>query len=321
MVIDILNHEDLKDYDLSALQYCSLGGSPVPPSLIRDARIALEAEITVGYGMTENSCASMMTWHNAPAEIAGGSIGHPLPGVESKIIDPATGEDVPPGTVGEICTKGFLLFAGYVKDPEKTAEQMLPGGWWRTGDLAYLQENGTYKIAGRSKDMIIRGGENIQPTEIENYYTLLPEIDEMYVIGVPSKRLGEEVAAYIKERVHTSLNQSNHSKSVPIHKALRQGCSKRFSSVFRLMIHFVNRKDGAKFKLKTRVNSGLLANMQHAQYAKIHNAKMHMPHIYHSSELRYVIQLDRIVYRLSPHPISCLFSHALIQFDHKLALL
>lgn len=91
-----------------------------------------------------------------------------------------------------------MLFNGYVKDPEKTEESMLPDGWWRTGDLALLQENGTYKIAGRSKDMIIRGGENIQPTEIENYYNEFEEIDDIYVIGVPSKRLGEEVAAYIK---------------------------------------------------------------------------------------------------------------------------
>jgi len=116
-------------------------------------------------------------------------------------LDGANGEDVPPGTVGELCTRGYLIFDGYVKDEAKTAEQMLPDNWWKTGDLALLQENGTFKIAGRSKDMIIRGGENIQPTEIENYYTNFKEIEDMYVIGVPSIRLGEEVCAYVKEGI------------------------------------------------------------------------------------------------------------------------
>ena len=101
-----------------------------------------------------------------------------------------------------------MLFSGYVKDPEKTEESMLPDNWWKTGDLAVLQENGTYKIAGRSKDMIIRGGENIQPTEIENYYNEFEAIDDVYVIGVPSKRLGEEVAAYIK--VSSDLQPWSH---------------------------------------------------------------------------------------------------------------
>jgi acyl-CoA synthetase (AMP-forming)/AMP-acid ligase II len=96
-----------------------------------------------------------------------------------------------------------MLFAGYVKDPEKTAESMLPGGWWKTGDLAVLQDNDTFKMTGRSKDMIIRGGENIQPTEIENYYNEIEGIEDIYVIGVPSKRLGEEVAAYIKVNYKT----------------------------------------------------------------------------------------------------------------------
>jgi len=203
MLIDLLNHEDLKDYNLSALKFVTLGGSPVSPSLVRQCREVLNSEVSIGYGMTENSCATVMTWNHCPPEVSGGSIGRPLANVETKIVDPATGEDVPPGTVGELCTRGYMLFSGYVKDPEKTAESMLPGNWWKTGDLALLQENGTYKISGRSKDMIIRGGENIQPTEIENYYNEFEGIDDVYVIGVPSKRLGEEVAAYIKLKDET----------------------------------------------------------------------------------------------------------------------
>merc|ERR1711990_1426688 len=154
--------------------------------------------------MTENSCGTITTNGIKDEEVFAGSVGRPLPGVEVKIIDPETLQDVDANTEGELCTRGYMQFLGYVNDEEKTAESLLPGGWWRTGDLAILDsEKDVYRIQGRSKDMIIRGGENIQPTEIENYYAQHDGVEDVYVIGVPSRRLGEEVAAYI------SLNDKN----------------------------------------------------------------------------------------------------------------
>jgi len=199
MMIDIINNPERTDYDVSSLRYLSVGGAPVTTSLIKDCDEKLDARISVGYGMTENSCATITTNGLTDTDEIAGAIGRPLPGTEAKIVDPETMADLPADEVGELCTRGYMQFLGYVDDEAKTQESMLPGGWWRTGDMGFFDSKyGVYNLSGRSKDMIIRGGENIQPTEIEDFYSGHPGIDDIYVVGVPSKRLGEEVCAYVK---------------------------------------------------------------------------------------------------------------------------
>ncbi|CAG5113208.1 Oidioi.mRNA.OKI2018_I69.chr2.g7335.t1.cds [Oikopleura dioica] len=148
--------------------------------------------------MTENSGGTFQTpILSEDMSVVSESVGEPYQGVEAKILD-KDGNVVPKGTIGELVTKGYFLFNGYVNDDEKTKESFTEDGFFKTGDLALLREDGMLKITGREKDLIIRGGENIQPTEIEDYINEMPAVKASFVIGVPSKRLDEEVAVYIQ---------------------------------------------------------------------------------------------------------------------------
>jgi fatty-acyl-CoA synthase len=157
-------------------------------------------EVTICCGMTETSPVSTQTSADDSLEKRVTTVGRVHPHVEIKVVDPATGRIVPRGTPGEQCTRGYDVMLGYWGDEEATRQAVDGTGWMHTGDLAEMDEDGYLKIVGRIKDMIIRGGENIYPREIEEFLLTLPDVVEAYVIGVPSERYGEEVMAWVKLR-------------------------------------------------------------------------------------------------------------------------
>jgi fatty-acyl-CoA synthase len=156
------------------------------------------AEILIGYGETEASPLTHLTTSNDSLERRVGTVGRNLPHQEVKIIDTATGATVPLGAIGEICCRGYHVMRGYYSDSEKTAAAIDPAGWLYSGDLGHMDEEGYLRITGRRKEMIIRGGENIYPREIEDFLFTHPKIAEVAVFGVPDDRLGEQVAAWIQ---------------------------------------------------------------------------------------------------------------------------
>jgi fatty-acyl-CoA synthase len=155
-------------------------------------------EVTIGYGMTETSPLSSQTAPDDPLEVRVGTVGRVHPHVEVKIIDPDTGRVVKRGMRGELCTRGYGVMAEYWGDPEATAAAIDPAGWMHSGDLASMDADGCVTIVGRLKDVIIRGGENIAPREVEEYLQAHPAVGEAQVIGVPSARYGEEVMAWVR---------------------------------------------------------------------------------------------------------------------------
>jgi len=175
-----------------------MAGSPCPIEVMRRAveRMNLR-EIVIGYGMTETSPASTVTTTDDPIERRVSTVGRAMPHTEVKIVDPE-GRIVPRGTTGELLTRGYLVMRGYWDDAEKTREAIDPAGWMHTGDLATIDEAGYCNIVGRIKDMIIRGGENVYPREIEEFLYSHPKIQDVQVIGVPDPRYGEEICAWIK---------------------------------------------------------------------------------------------------------------------------
>jgi fatty-acyl-CoA synthase len=155
------------------------------------------AEVTIAYGMTETSPVSFQTSVDDPLDRRVSTVGSVLPHVEAKVIDPE-GRIVPPGTPGELCTRGYLVMQGYWGDEEKTAEAIDRAGWMHTGDLATIDEDGYCNIVGRIKDMVIRGGENLYPREIEEFLYRHPKVSGVQVFGVPDPKYGEELCAWIK---------------------------------------------------------------------------------------------------------------------------
>jgi fatty-acyl-CoA synthase len=199
MFIAQLEHDDYRRRDLSSLRTGIMAGSPCPIELMK--RVALEMgarEITIGYGQTEASPLITQTRTDDPIDLRVGTIGRPLPGLEAKIVDVATGVDLGDCLPGELCSRGHGVMIGYYNMPEKTAETIDADGWLHTGDLALREPNGYFRITGRLRDMIIRGGENIYPREIEERLHEHPAVADVQVVGVPDRRLGEEVLAWIK---------------------------------------------------------------------------------------------------------------------------
>lgn len=206
MFIMELNHPNFKKYDLSTLRTGIMAGAPCPIEVMRRVIDEMNCrEITIAYGQTEASPVITQTRTDDPIEKRVETVGYALPGVEVKIIDPKTGETVPPGTQGELCARGYLVMKGYYKNPEATAEAIDKDGWLHTGDLATMDEEGYCKITGRIKEMVIRGGENIYPREIEEFLHTHPAIEDVQVIGVPDVKYGEELLAAIKLREGMSL--------------------------------------------------------------------------------------------------------------------
>lgn len=201
MFIAELALDNLKDFDLSSLRTGIMAGSPCPDEVMRQVIDTMHMEdVTICYGMTETSPVSMQTRPDDELELRVSTVGRPNPHAEIKIIDPATGQTVPVHTDGELCTRGYLVMKGYWDQPEKTREVLDDEGWLRTGDIARMDEYGYVQVTGRMKDMVIRGGENIYPREIEEFLHTHPDVLDAQIIGVPDERYGEELMAWIQLR-------------------------------------------------------------------------------------------------------------------------
>ena len=198
MFIAMLRHERFADYDYSSLRTGIMAGSPCPVEIMKRVIDRMHmSEVCICYGMTETSPVSTQTAHDDPLEKRVGTVGRVHPRVEIKIVDPETGTTVPRGVSGELCTRGYSVMSGYWNDPDRTAEAIDADGWMHTGDLATMDDEGYLNIVGRIKDMVIRGGENIYPREIEEFLHSHPEVADVQVVGVPDERYGEELIAYV----------------------------------------------------------------------------------------------------------------------------
>jgi fatty-acyl-CoA synthase len=201
MFIAMQNAPDFADYDLSTLRTGIMAGSICPVEVMKHCVEDMHmAEVSIAYGMTETSPVSCQTRSDDDLDRRTSTIGRVHPHVEVKIVDPATGATVERGETGEFCTRGYSVMLGYWDQPEKTAEAIDAEGWMHTGDLAVMREDGYCNIVGRIKDMVIRGGENIYPREIEEFLYTHPDIEDVQVIGVPDERYGEELCAWVKLR-------------------------------------------------------------------------------------------------------------------------
>ncbi|MDQ1007491.1 fatty-acyl-CoA synthase [Streptomyces sp. V4I23] len=201
MFIAELNLPDFAAYDLGSLRTGIMAGSPCPVEVMK--RVVAEmnmAEVSICYGMTETSPVSTQTRRDDDLERRTGTVGRVMPHVEVKVVDPVTGVTLPRGEAGELCTRGYSVMLGYWEEPEKTAEAIDAGRWMHTGDLAVMREDGCVQIVGRIKDMIIRGGENVYPREIEEFLYTHPKIADVQVVGVPDERYGEEILACVIPR-------------------------------------------------------------------------------------------------------------------------
>ncbi|MEE1923965.1 AMP-binding protein [Pseudomonas sp. 148P] len=198
MFIAVLDQPQRADYDLSSLRTGIMAGATCPIEVMRRVISELHmSEVQIAYGMTETSPVSMQTSADDELELRVTSVGRTQPQLESKIID-EQGNVVARGQIGELCTRGYSVMLGYWGNPTATAEAIDPAGWMHTGDLASMDEHGYVCIAGRNKDMIIRGGENIYPRELEEFFFTHPAVADVQVIGIPCDRYGEEIVAWVK---------------------------------------------------------------------------------------------------------------------------
>ena len=219
MFIDMLDDPDFEKHDLSSLRTGIMAGAPCPIELMQRVIEDMHMrEITIGYGMTETGPLSTQTLPDDPVELRVSTVGRPVPHTEIKIIDDE-GHIVAPGIPGELCTRGYCVMRGYWGDPERTAEDIDDAHWIKSGDIATMDERGYLRIVGRIKDMLIRGGENIYPREIEDFLYTHPKIDQVEVVGVPDPKFGEEIAAWI--RLHQGEQASEEE--------IREFCSGKLS--------------------------------------------------------------------------------------------
>jgi fatty-acyl-CoA synthase len=201
MFIAELNREDLDSFDLSSLRTGVMAGSTCPAPTMRAVIERMNmTEVGICYGMTETSPVSTQTRPDDSFERRTSTVGRVGPHLEVKVIDPLTGETVPHGTAGEFCTRGYSVMKGYWNEPEKTAEAIDAEGWMHTGDLGVMDEDGYVQITGRIKDMVIRGGENVYPREVEEFLLTHPDVVDAQVVGVPDPVYGEEVMAWLRLR-------------------------------------------------------------------------------------------------------------------------
>lgn len=208
MFIAELDHPRFKEFDLSTLRTGVMAGSPCPIEVMK--RVVNEmhmGEVTIAYGMTETSPASCQSTTDTPLEKRVSTIGKVLPHLELKVISPESGEILPVGAVGELCTRGYSVMRGYWKDAAKTSEAIDAEGWMHSGDLATIDEDGYVNIAGRIKDLVIRGGENVYPREVEEFLYRHPAIQDVQVIGVPDQKYGEELCAWAILRDGATLSE------------------------------------------------------------------------------------------------------------------
>jgi fatty-acyl-CoA synthase len=209
MFIAELEHAEFRRFDLRSLRVGIMAGSPCPVEVMR--RVVGEMhlrDITIAYGMTETSPVSFQSAIHDPLERRVSTVGRVHPHLEVKIVDTA-GHVVPRGAPGELLTRGYSVMRGYWDDPEQTAEAIDAAGWMHTGDLATIDEEGYCNIVGRLKDMVIRGGENIYPREVEEFLFRHPKIEAAQVFGVPDAKFGEELCAWIKVRAGETLAEAD----------------------------------------------------------------------------------------------------------------
>ena len=198
MFIAELNHPMFGMFDLSSLRTGIMAGALCPVETMKEVMDKMNMkEIIIVYGLTESSPGMTATNTTDPPEIRATTVGKALPFVEVSVKDPETGKDLPPGEQGELCCRGYNVMEGYYKNPEATEKAIDPDGWLHSGDLGIMDENGYVRVTGRIKDMIIRGGENIYPREIENFLFQMPGIQNIEVAGVPDEKYGEQVGAFI----------------------------------------------------------------------------------------------------------------------------
>lgn len=198
MFIAELGHPNFKEYDLSSLRTGIMAGSPCPIEVMKKVIEQMHmSEVQIAYGMTETSPVSTQTSADDPIEKRVGSVGRTQPHIETKIVAP-NGQIVARGEIGELCTRGYSVMLKYWNNPNATADAIDEAGWMHTGDLAIMDEEGYVRIVGRSKDMIIRGGENVYPREIEEFLYTHPAVADVQVTGVPDEKYGEEIIAWVK---------------------------------------------------------------------------------------------------------------------------
>ena len=220
MFIAILDLPDVDTADTTSLRTGIMAGSPCPVEVMKQAMDRLGiTDVTICYGMTETSPVSTQTAVDAPIDKRVGTVGTVHPHVEVRIIDPASGTVVSRGETGELCTKGYSVMSGYWADPQRTLEAIDTDGWMHTGDLATMDDEGYIAIVGRSKDMIIRGGENISPREIEEFLFTHDDVVDVQVVGVPDARFGEEVMAFVRPRAGAIIDAA----------AVREFCTGRIA--------------------------------------------------------------------------------------------
>ncbi len=205
MFIAMQDHPEFASFDLSSLRTGLMAGSPCPVEVMKRCVADMHmAEVGIAYGMTETSPVSTQTRVDDDLERRTSTIGRVHPHVEIKVIDPVTGETLPRNEPGELCTRGYSVMLGYWEQQDKTAEAIDEDAWMHTGDLAVIHDDGYANIVGRIKDMVIRGGENVYPREIEEFLYTHPDVADVQVIGVPDERYGEEVCAWIRMRPGTA---------------------------------------------------------------------------------------------------------------------
>ena len=210
MFIAMLNHPDYAKTDFSHVRTGIMAGSTCPESLMREVAEKMNMTgITSVYGQTEASPGCTMSDWEAPLDLRVGTVGNALPGIECKIINPETGEEVPDGENGEFVARGYNIMKGYYKMPQATKSAIDENGWLHTGDLACRDTNGYYRITGRLKDMIIRGGENVYPKEIEEFIFTHPKVSDVQVVGVPDEKYGEEICAWIVLKKGETLSEQD----------------------------------------------------------------------------------------------------------------
>ena len=205
MFIAELEHPRFKEFDFSTLRTGIMAGSPCPVEVMKKVQTVMHIpEMTIAYGMTETSPVSTQCATDDPLEKRVATVGRVHPHVEIKIVDPESGAVVPRGATGEMCSRGYMVMLGYWNNEEATRQAIDAARWMHTGDLATMDEEGYVNIVGRIKDMIIRGGENIYPREVEEFLYRHPDVADVQVIGIPSERYGEDVMAWVKLRVGAS---------------------------------------------------------------------------------------------------------------------
>lgn len=208
MFIAELDHPRFAEFDLGTLRTGIMAGSPCPIEVMKRVQRDMNmAEVTIAYGMTETSPVSCQSQTDTPLDKRVSTVGLVQPHLEVKIVNPETGETVPIGTTGELCTKGYSVMQGYWGDEARTREAIDAEGFMHTGDLATMDEEGYVNIVGRSKDMVIRGGENVYPREIEEFLYRHPKVQDVQVVGVPDQRFGEELCAWIIVKPGQSLDE------------------------------------------------------------------------------------------------------------------